>query len=86
VMVPAAAKPAAAVPMPPAAVWLDLGSAAADRRPGEVVLTGLVTLADGDRLTTQPVVLARAVEALMRVGLEREARSIAVEAAISGGL
>jgi hypothetical protein len=85
VMVPAAAKPAA-VPMLPAAVWLDLGSAAADRRPGEVVLTGLVTLADGDRLTTQPVVLARAVEALMRVGLEREARSIAVEAAISGGL
>lgn len=88
VMVPAGAKSAAAaaVPMPPAAVWLDLGDAAADRRLGEAVLTGLVTLADGDRLTTQPAVLARAVEALVRVGLEREARAIAVEAAIAGGL
>jgi hypothetical protein len=72
--------------LPPAALWLDQEQAAQAGRVGETVLASLVIAANGDRLSTEPVVLARVVSGLKAVGLEADARRIAVEAALAAGI
>lgn len=71
---------------PDAALWLDQRQAAASGRLGETVLTSLLLASAGDRLTSEPVVLARVVAGLEAVGLDTDARSLAVEAAIAAGI
>jgi hypothetical protein len=70
----------------PAPVWLDLPRAAAAKRLGETVLLAVLLASDGTRLTPEPVILSRSVEALFAVGLDADARAIAVEAALAAGL
>ncbi|MDB5410411.1 MAG: hypothetical protein JWL84_5323 [Rhodospirillales bacterium] len=78
--------PLASLDVPGAPIWFELPRAAADKRLGEAVLLALATAGEGDRLTAQPVRLAGAIAALREVGLEPEARAIAVEAALGAGL
>ena len=72
--------------LPGGALWLDQQQAAANRRVGETVLTSLVIAAAGDHLSLEPVILARVVSGLKAVGLEADARALAVEAALSAGI
>jgi hypothetical protein len=81
-----AAAPPAPQPEPSAAAWAAAGQAAADRRIGETVMLTLIIARAGDRLTPDPIVLARAVAGLRAVGLDRDARGLAIEAAIAAGL
>lgn len=61
-------------------------AAAEDVRIGETVLLTLVGLGDGGLDRADPEMLNRAVTHLRMVGLEREARALAVEAALANGL
>lgn len=65
-------------------LWLDLGDAAAKDMQGEAALLALIGLRD--LAAAEPLWLQRALSSLRRVGLENEARRIAVEAAIANGL
>ena len=76
----------------PAAVWLRappqllmrrLDMAAAEGRIGETVMLALIALAVPDTGLQDPMTLGAAVAALNRIGLEAEARAIAVEALLS---
>ena len=78
--------PAPAMPQQNVNLWLDLGEAAAKNRIGETVLLSLVGLNATGLADAEPEWLARAVTSLHRVGLEDEARRLAVEAAIANGL
>ena len=72
--------------LPPAALWLDQQQAAQAGRIGETVLASLVIAATGDHLSSEPVVLARVVAGLNTIGLEGDARRLAVEAALAAGI
>jgi hypothetical protein len=72
--------------LPGAALWLDQQQAASAGRVGETVLTSLLIAAAGDRLSPEPVLLARVVSGLKAVGLEADARALAVEAALAAGI
>jgi hypothetical protein len=72
--------------VPSAALWLDQQRAVTEKRVGETVLTSLILARNGDRLTGEPIVLARIVAGLKLIGLDREARALAVEAALDAGL
>lgn len=72
--------------LPGAALWLDQQQAAASGRIGETVLTSLLIASAGDRLSPEPVLLARVVSGLKDVGLEADARALAVEAALDAGI
>jgi hypothetical protein len=67
-------------------LWNAQLDAAQHKRLGETVLT--TALLDNDRgaLTADPILLTRAVAALRGVGLEAEARRLAVEAALAAGI
>jgi hypothetical protein len=65
-------------------LWLDLGDAAAKDMQGETALLALIGLRD--LAAAEPLWLQLALSSLRRVGLENEARRIAVEAAIANGL
>ena len=67
-------------------LWLDLGEAAATGRTGETVLLSLVGLNATGLAVAEEEWLHRVVASLRRVGLEDEARRLAVEAAIANGL
>lgn len=69
---------------PPAASPEGLQEAAADGRRGETVLRAVLAVASADDLT-DPAVMHGVVRALRLVGLEREARALAVEAALAAG-
>lgn len=73
-----------AVPHP--AVWMRLSSAAADRRVGEAVLLSLLALGPVGPTEANPVTLRRVVSALVEIGLESDARALALEAAVAAGL
>jgi hypothetical protein len=70
----------------PAPVFLELPRAAAEKHIGETVLLATLLLGDGERITVQPLPLARAIEGLKAIGLEGEARQAALEAALAAGL
>jgi hypothetical protein len=78
--------PTPAMPQQNVNLWLDLGEAAAKNRIGETVLLSLVGLNATGLADAEPEWLARAVTSLRRVGLEDEARRLAVETAIANGL
>ncbi|HUZ74983.1 MAG TPA: hypothetical protein VMU87_18510 [Stellaceae bacterium] len=72
--------------IPSAALWIDQQRAAAAKRIGETVLSTILLLQSGDRLSLEPVVLARAIAGLRAIGHEADARQLALEAAIDAGL
>ena len=74
------------VAMPQPALWQRLGTAADGRRVAETVLLSLLALGEGGPAEANPVILRRVLIGLRAVGLEAEARAIAVEAAVAGGI
>jgi hypothetical protein len=72
--------------MPSQALWHGLAAAAAAGRRGDTVLLALVAIGAGAPSSVNPIALDQVVESLRRVGLEREARQLAVEAAVAAGL
>ena len=60
--------------------------AATGKRVGETVLLTLLLVRAGDHLSGEPIVLSRAVAGLKAVGLDSEARALALEAALAAGL
>jgi hypothetical protein len=69
-----------------ATLMLNLVQAAAAKRVGETVLIALIVARSDDRLTADPLALSQAVSALRAVGLESEARALALEAALAAGI
>jgi len=72
--------------VPPAALWRDQQQAAVAGRIGETVLTSLILATAGDRLSPEPIILAQVIGGLKAVGLEADARALAVEAALGAGI
>ena len=72
--------------MPNGVLWLDQQQAAKAGRIGETVLTTVLLASAGDHLSSEPVVLAQAVAGLEAVGLDADARALAVEAALDAGI
>ncbi|CCG42956.1 hypothetical protein [Magnetospirillum molischianum] len=72
--------------VPRSALRIMARAAAEDVRTGETVLLTLVGLGDGGLDRADPEMLNRAVTHLRMIGLEREARALAVEAAFANGL
>jgi hypothetical protein len=50
------------------------------------VLTTILLASAGDHLATEPVVLAQAIAGLQAVGLDADARALAIEAALDAGI
>ncbi|WP_142850129.1 antifreeze protein [Telmatospirillum sp. J64-1] len=74
------------VNMPQPALWHALRIAAEDLRLGETVLLGLVSLGEGGPTRAEATSLYRVVASLRLVGLDAEARRLALEAAIATGV
>ncbi|MDP6602715.1 MAG: hypothetical protein QGG17_00820 [Rhodospirillales bacterium] len=74
----------AAIPSP--AHWSRQAAAAQSGRVGETVLLALLSLGEGGPGQANPVVLGHVLRSLVAIGLENEARAIAVEAALATGL
>lgn len=72
--------------LPNGALWLDQQQAAKAQRVGETVLTTLLLASAGDRLSPEPIVLAQAITGLKAIGLDADARALAVEAALDAGI
>jgi hypothetical protein len=72
--------------LPSAALWVAQEQAAAAKRVGETVLTSLLIVQAGERLSLEPVLLSRAIAGLRVIGREPDARALAVEAAVDAGL
>ena len=68
---------------PPQLLMRRLDMAAAEGRIGETVMLALIALAVPDTGFHDPMTVGAAVAALYRIGLEAEARAIAVEALLS---
>jgi hypothetical protein len=79
-----AALDGAALPQQNRNLWLDLGHAAQENMQGEAALLALIGMSD--LTTVEPLWLQRALSSLRLVGLDTQARRIAVEAAIANGL
>jgi hypothetical protein len=77
--------PAAGAPLPNAALWIDGREAVAGRRLGEALLDTLVMAQAGGRLSSEPIVIAEAVARLNALGMDVEARHLALEAALAAG-
>ena len=71
---------------PDAALLYALEHAGDMRRTGETVLLALLALGPAGPGDSHPVAFNKALQALRQVGLEREARSLAIEAALAKGL
>jgi len=67
-------------------IWRGLERAADAERRGETILYALLALGSAGPAGADTAVLGRIVPALKRIGLEREARAVAVEAAVGRGL
>jgi hypothetical protein len=90
-LLPADGGAAAPQAAPPAGGFFDPGlglalrNAAAARRMGETVLFALIALGDRGPGLSDPGALAEALAALRQIGLEADARALAIEAAIANG-
>jgi hypothetical protein len=73
-------------PVPSPMVWFGLREASGEGRVGETVLHALTALGETDLAKHSPVVVAYVAGALKALGLERDARALAVDAAIAAGL
>ncbi len=74
------------VPSPNVAWARALDEASADRRVGETILIALLGLAGSNSDPPGPAAVGKAVESLRRIGLESEARALALETAVAHGL
>jgi hypothetical protein len=72
--------------IPSPQIWNGLIDASHNGRLGETVLIALVALGEDGLSSISPIVLSHVISALVQVGLENEARRLAVEAAIIQGL
>jgi hypothetical protein len=72
--------------LPNGALWLDQQQAAKAGHLGETVLTTVLLASAGEHLSSEPLVLAQAIEGLQAVGLDADARALAVEAALDAGI
>ena len=63
-----------------------LSHAGTDKRIGETVLLSLVMIGEGGPAQAHPIALSSVLSALNAIGLEREARALAIEAALAAGL
>ncbi len=73
-------------PMPDAALLYALDHASEMRRLGETVLLSLLVLGAAGPAECHPMALNAVLRALREVGLERDARALAIEAAIAKGI
>jgi hypothetical protein len=71
---------------PNAALLYALDEASESRRIGETVLLSLIVLGAEGPGESHAYALSAALTALMRVGLETEARALAIEAALASGI
>jgi len=67
-------------------LWQALSTAARDGRVGETVLLALIALGGGGTSTNHPLTISAVIDALRAIGLESEARSVALEAAVAAGV
>ena len=78
------------VAMPHPALWYRLANATRAEdgasRVGETVLLSLLAIGEGGPGGADPVILRRVLTSLGAIGLRKEARNLAVEAALSAGL
>lgn len=74
------------IDMPRPHIWNGLALAAENGRVGETVLLSLIALGEDGPAGASPLLLSRVIESLMTVGLEQDARRLAVEAALAQGL
>jgi hypothetical protein len=58
----------------------------APTRIGEIVMLSLIALGEGGPGQAEPIVLSKVMESLNVVGLEKEVRALALEAAVAAGL
>ncbi len=72
--------------MPDLALWISLGQATDDNHIGATVLYSMLSLGDKGPQGASPIVDQGAVASLAAVGLNDEARRLAVEAAVGHGL
>lgn len=72
--------------MPPLAIWQALKDASANGRRGESVALVLLAIGAAGPANANPVALDAAIEALHKLGLDQDARRIAVEAALASGV
>jgi len=68
------------------ALWLGLRRATEDLRLGETVLLSLATLGEASPVSVDPTDVYRVVAALRLLGLDADARALAVELAIANGV
>jgi hypothetical protein len=69
-----------------ATLMINLLQAAAAKRVGETVLMVLIVARSDDHLTADPLALAQSIGGLRAVGLDAEARALALEAALAAGI
>ena len=74
------------LPSPPPAAWFELAEAARAKRIGETVLAAILVASPAETLATDPISLFAAASGLREVGLEADARRLAVESAVAAGL
>lgn len=72
--------------MPSATLWHALRAAAQEARVEDTILFVLLSLGGAGPAAASPIILNSAVTSLRLVGLEEDARALALEAAIDGGL
>jgi len=72
--------------VPALAIWHGLAEAASEARIGETVLLALLSLGEAGPGEAAPIILEAAIIALKQVGLEQEARRLALEASLMKGL
>lgn len=78
--------PAASAEAPPSdPIWTGMIDAAASGRVGETVLSAAIVSGEGGPAATPPLLMASVVRALKDVGLEADARRLAVEALVARG-
>lgn len=74
------------MPMPNLGLWLGLGAALESGRIGETTLFSLSLLGGDGAAGAAPHTVALVLDALRAVGLDPDARALAVETAIAAGL
>ncbi|MEQ8509489.1 MAG: hypothetical protein RIF37_11860 [Rhodospirillaceae bacterium] len=74
------------IELPRPQIWNGLSLAAQNGRIGETVLFAVLALSEEGPEGVSPVVLSHVVSSLMTIGLEKEARRVAVEASLARGL
>jgi hypothetical protein len=79
-------RPAHSGMLPDGALWIEVQDAAKAHRLGETVLMTALLATAGDHLSSEPIILGQAIAALEAVGLDEDARALAVEAALDAGI